>query len=327
VYQLVVDGGHLRQGLRWYEKTRKIRAADKALISFDRSFMQVEALDYAFVARADGAWPGTAKVSATVLAALAKAPPTSEDVQVSFGDGKLRIGRLAVTCTWEPVSGVILGAPAASDWIAALSLKYRIPRPQIVLDGLAPKVADAERQLGKLVARCAKSLAPLHVTEADLHEMIERRLIEHAQVNRGPDEAARQNVGSLVAWVPPPGMWPGANVLGAVMMPPGVEVKLQDHRDALADKVQAMLEAEDDPEAALAWASEELQQVMPVGPPEVRWAGRWMMDAMEGWLREIGALTAERGRTPTTNDPEASLAIKEMTLEEWVNGISPSNQS
>jgi hypothetical protein len=184
-YELVVDGGHLRQGLRWFEKVRKIRATEKALISFDRTFMLVEALDRGFVARASGEWPGTAKVNATLVAALAKAPPAAEDVRVAYADGKLRIGSLSVACEWQPVSVSMMNIRAAPDWVEALAMKYRLPRGRIVAEGLAERVEDAERQMDRLIVRCAKSLAPLHVSEADLRELVEKRLIAH--LRREPD--------------------------------------------------------------------------------------------------------------------------------------------
>jgi hypothetical protein len=179
-YALIVDGAHLREGLKWFAKIRKVKAKDRACISFDRSFVAIEALDRSFLARATGEWPGTAQAPATLVVALAKAPPTTEDVLVRFADGKLRVGTLSLPCHWTPVSEAALEAKPAADWISALSLKYRLPRARIVAEGLAASVEDAERQLDRLIARCAKSLA-LHVTEADLRELSERRLLKHAQ--------------------------------------------------------------------------------------------------------------------------------------------------
>lgn len=182
MYTLEVDGFHLREGLRWFEKIRKVRKTDRALFSFDTSFLLVEAFDRSFIARAEGEWPGVAATSATLVQALAAAPPAGDDVCLTCDEGgKLRIGSLSVPASWTPSSTSLVVTAAVPDWIADLMLKYRLPRARVVQEGLAPRITAAERELDRLVRACARKLAPLHVTDADLHALVERRLGERDQ--------------------------------------------------------------------------------------------------------------------------------------------------
>ncbi len=176
-YALVVDGVHFRQGVKLFGGRYKVRASDTALFAFDGTFLTVEALDRVFAAAATGTWPGVAKVSATFVIAMAKAPPADVELRLSYADGRLRLGTLSIDCDWQPVSDTLLELPASPDWIEALSLKYRATRARIVAAGLKQSIGDAEQKLAALVRKTAKPLAPLGVSERDLNELIERRLV------------------------------------------------------------------------------------------------------------------------------------------------------
>jgi hypothetical protein len=83
-----------------------------------------------------------------------------------------------VGCAWQPVSNVLTKVPAAGDWIAALASSYTLPRGRIVTEGLAKEIEQAERKLALLVAKVAKSLAPMGVSADDIRNLVERRRAE-----------------------------------------------------------------------------------------------------------------------------------------------------
>jgi len=175
---LLADGVHLREGLKRFRAMRAPRKSDRASFAFDGSFLSVDALDSTFAARAKGAWPGFATCSASVVLALAQAPPASAEIELGYADGRLRFGTLAVAAEWTPVSGELLALPAAPDWVEALSLKYRVHRARLLQSGRLAEVAAAEKQLAATIAKAAKSLAPLGVGEADVRRLVERILEE-----------------------------------------------------------------------------------------------------------------------------------------------------
>jgi hypothetical protein len=177
-HELSVDAGHVIQGLQAFRVPRKVRSRDRATLGFDGTYLTVEAFDQMFVARATGAWPGNAHVSSMLVRALIEVPPAGDPLIVRCDGERVCIGTLRVDCRWQPVSEPLTGMSAVRDWVASLSLAYSKPRGRIVTDGLAQEVADAERKLAALVARVAKSLAPLGVTADDVRALVQRRLEE-----------------------------------------------------------------------------------------------------------------------------------------------------
>ncbi len=56
---------------------------------------------------------------------------------------------------------MLLDLPATRDWIQALAIRYTRSRGQIIREGLALEVREAERKLDALVARAARLPVPL----------------------------------------------------------------------------------------------------------------------------------------------------------------------
>jgi hypothetical protein len=185
-YQLQVDRYHLLDGLQKFRtRRRRFRASEKALFAFDGRFLSIEALDVVVVAQANGVWPGVASVGVQFVVALARVPPTGEGtIEIACRDNHLKVGSLTVGCEWQPVSHSLLKLPAAPDWIEALSLKYRGTRGQILAGGHNFSIERAERKLHKVVARAAKLLAPLGVTQQDLRVLVDDRLAKRYAVRR-----------------------------------------------------------------------------------------------------------------------------------------------
>jgi len=146
------------------------------LLGFDGKFFSIEALDRVITAKAEGKWPGLASVSANLIVALAIAPPAGDSIIVTCHKEHLRIASMTMGCTWQSVAHTLLKLPAASDWIEALSLKYRSTRAQILNGGYQRDIQNAERKLDKLIIKVAESLASLGVSEQDIRLLIETRL-------------------------------------------------------------------------------------------------------------------------------------------------------
>ena len=176
VYDLAVDRRELVKGLR-----RLIRAevwpSQKATVAFDGRFFSIKAANRLVVAHARGTWPGIAYVRSNAIVAMAVAPPEGEPVRVTCDGRRLRFGSFVMVCAWEPISSTLLSLPAAPDWLEALSREYRAqrrgrPRSEGV---------NTEQQVAKLVAKAAKALAALGITEQDIRSLIEARLAQRQQ--------------------------------------------------------------------------------------------------------------------------------------------------
>jgi hypothetical protein len=177
--RLSVDRQHILEGLRRL-KTRRCKLArrETAVFGFDRSYLTIESDDTVILARAVGAWPGNAYVSPLFVRALAAAPPAGDPIIATCNSEHLRVGTTTVVCKWRPVSTLLLDVPPGRDWIQALAIRYVRSRGQIIREGLAVEVREAERKLDALVARAARLLVPLGVPPGDVHDPVERRLEE-----------------------------------------------------------------------------------------------------------------------------------------------------
>lgn len=195
-YQLAVNRHDLLHGLQHFKPKRKkikVLASRKAVLGFDGRFFSIEALDRIVAAHAEGTWPGLAYISANALLALAIAPPDGDPVIVRCDGQRLSVGSWNVTCEWQPASQSLLKLPAAPDWIEALSLKYRAARGHIWAGGYDKDIANAEKQLTKLIARVAKPLSPLGITERDIRSLVEARLAERYSAHDLTQRAERHN--------------------------------------------------------------------------------------------------------------------------------------
>jgi hypothetical protein len=118
-----------------------------------------------------------------------------------------------------------------------------------------------------------------------------------------------------VAWAPDP-----PNNLGAVMATPG-PMTLGRHLSLLTGRVQAMVDAEDEPRAAL---REVESMLLEAGmQPDLRrpeQAGSEIVAALEENLLAIGATTS-RAIVPNRNSRAAREAMETRTLFDWVSQV------
>lgn len=177
--RLAADRGHVLHALKTFGKlVRQVKPKDRALIGFDGACLTLEAQDARFFAHATGSWPGTAIVGATLVHALATAPPADDPIVVSCDGEHLQFGPLKVACKWEPISETALSRPALPEWMEAIALKYTLPRARIAAEGCEGELKAAERHLAAVVQRAARSLSPTGVTIEDVTALVEKRLAQ-----------------------------------------------------------------------------------------------------------------------------------------------------
>jgi len=120
----------------------------------------------------------------------------------------------------------------------------------------------------------------------------------------------------LVAWTPK------RSSMGAVMAPPG-RLTPDAHRRLLETRVQAMVDQEPNPKAALNRVLElwEPLGLLAVAPDPGRWAGAQLVEAAARLLRDKGALLDKPVLVPAKDNQGIREVLEESQLTEWASEL------
>ena len=179
---LQVSGKEFAAGLKTF-RARKL--LPRALLSFEGGYLMIEAGDRMGAMHATGEWNGRASFSSDVLIALAKVPPHGDFFEITYEKSKLRIGHLTVGCDWEIVSAPFLKKVTSPGVLDLLAMDRTLPRTEIHGTGLAKQIRSARSQLARNLSKAAKLLAEVEITEDDLWELVEERIITRLEARSG----------------------------------------------------------------------------------------------------------------------------------------------
>lgn len=116
--------------------------------------------------------------------------------------------------------------------------------------------------------------------------------------------------------------WSPENSLGAVMAPPGEMTPLT-HKVLLWERVQGLLDQDEDPKWSLRLAEEMLtKRGILDSLPDRKRVGMEIVEASEHILRERGILIVRPVHVPNRDNPEAKASMEEVTLVEWVAWVT-----
>jgi hypothetical protein len=178
-YRLSVDRRDLRYGVELLRQARKVRLSHgEAILGYDGECLTLEAGDKMSRAYATGSWPGNARTSAALFAALVKLSPDAGPVTLVCDGQHVDFDQFRFGCRWQPVAIVSRHLPPAHDWLQRLAISYTQSRSQIRASGLTADVHDAHDKLARLIARAAQTLVPLGIATADIQELVDRSLEE-----------------------------------------------------------------------------------------------------------------------------------------------------
>lgn len=147
------------------------------LLAYEGGFLSMESGEVVAVMRATGSWNGRAFFNPAVLQALAKVPPAINPVPLAYADEHLLLASMTIPCRWESVSKALVADLANPSMLKLLALARTIPRAEIRGTELGKRISSAIQAAERRIKSAAKQLQELGVTEADIHELIERQIL------------------------------------------------------------------------------------------------------------------------------------------------------
>ena len=184
---LFIPRSELMQSLGMIRKLCKPKRGEEAVLSFDGQCLHIELGGMGVTPAARGDWKGQARVGATFILGLAKAPPAGDVIEFRVEDGDLRIGTTILPCKWQPAWSRSIELPEnpTDDQILALPLQHEMS--EIISSGYENLLKDAEERRDEAVSKALKFIARFGVT----HEELENLVI--AAIQRRHSESGEQN--------------------------------------------------------------------------------------------------------------------------------------
>lgn len=149
-------------------------------IEFNGTLMQLSAPGAKAEIAAEGeAWAGFALVPFRPIKAVARGLPINDPLTLKFEDGRFYIERWSYPGMWQNIGPAPLDMPLMSvnpSILKMLKMDKKESPAKVLSSGLAGVVAEAEEKAQSLIERAALILRPLGITEADLQELLQKKL-------------------------------------------------------------------------------------------------------------------------------------------------------
>lgn len=179
--ELNISLKEFKNGIKIFKVNRqRINAKKKvqlpAVISFNDGFLSIDCDEKVSVMRATGEWSGKAHFSASIVHAIALAPPNNEPMTISYHEGKLTIGSTSVTCEWLPVSHQLMDTLINPTLIDIFAMWRSNPADDVHKKGIDRQIVSAKEKLLRATASSAKKLEAFEVTQEDLLALIETKI-------------------------------------------------------------------------------------------------------------------------------------------------------
>ncbi len=155
---------------------RKQAKLDRALLAYDGTFLSIESGEIAAVMRSAGEWHGQAAFSPTILRALATVPPAQDPITISYADGHLMIGSMAIACDWRRTSQSTINNIENPSLLDLVALERTMTRGELAGTELGRRIRSAQQKMERRLKNAAVQLEELEITENDLRALVERRL-------------------------------------------------------------------------------------------------------------------------------------------------------
>ncbi len=156
---------------------------EDAVLSMEGNDLFISLVGLSTGAPASGNWSGEIRVPLRMLWGIVMEPPADDPIRVEIRDGRLHIGTLSVSCEVQESRESKIDLPLGSEFLKMLRLRYAYPLERLHQAGLTGDLAIAQEKARKIIARAAKILAPLNITESDLAQFVQDRLRKGIEKN------------------------------------------------------------------------------------------------------------------------------------------------
>lgn len=170
-HEVAVEVKDFRAAMRTF--ARKKRMLGATLLSVEHGYLIIESGDVRVVMKATGEWHGRVRFSPEVLKAIATVPPSENPVRVSYADGRVRIGTMAIPCSWESVSAVFMKQVTSPALLDLLAMGRNLPRTGLAGSALAERIKEAETERDRRIRRAVATLSELGVGEAVIRGLVD----------------------------------------------------------------------------------------------------------------------------------------------------------
>lgn len=165
------------EALRQIVKLGGRRKDGVAVIYREGGELCIEALGVGVCVPFEGSWQGGARISLRFMHALSRVPPAQDPVPISMRGGKLFIGTTGIPCEWQDIlPAPTVEIPINASLLDILVLRSRYREPVLINSGILANIAAAEAEVNGLLAKAARILEPVGITQADLWAIVRYRI-------------------------------------------------------------------------------------------------------------------------------------------------------
>jgi len=154
------------------------KKAEDAVLYMEGSDFYISLIGIKSGASATGKWTGEVRVPARLIWGIAMEPPAGDPIRIEVRDGRLHVGTLSVSCIEQKDWKSPVDLPIDTEFLKMLRLRFLYPPERLDQAGLIRPVVQVHEKARKIIARAAKILEPLNISEPDLRQFVMERLRE-----------------------------------------------------------------------------------------------------------------------------------------------------
>jgi hypothetical protein len=171
-----------REAIRAFASMARIKGVPEnteGVMTYDGRNIVIRLAGFETAVEATGFWPGQARLPASLLTRLGKAPlPDGDPVVFEVSGNRLRIGTLHVQCTWDTGADSRIELPLNPPLISVLRVAHLHSPEEIERSGLSELVSKAEQMSTSLVSEATSTLSALGVTTAQIESVVKKSVAQ-----------------------------------------------------------------------------------------------------------------------------------------------------
>jgi hypothetical protein len=154
------------------------KKAEEAVLSMEGGDFYISLIGITTGAPATGKWSGEVRVPGRLIWGIAMEPPAGDPIRIEVRDSRLYVGTLSVSCIEQKAWKSPIDLPIDTEFLKILRLRFLYPPERLDQAGLTRTLVQAQERARKIIARAAKILEPLNISEPELRQFVMDRLRE-----------------------------------------------------------------------------------------------------------------------------------------------------